>query len=233
LPLTARIAVIVLYFNLLNKVTNLILALLISLGLDVPKDARAIRKTPGFFIADKNFHHFGLVKGLLRKLKRDRKKRKKIQIQISIDGIPLHDNRRKSFLPILCRVIGSPGKPFVVSAFCGTWKPNDRKKYLKTFIEEMIKIERDGLMVPNGNGSFRKVKVEFVACICNAVAGQYLKRIIAHNGHCCERCTIRDKNKKHMMLLRSVKCDERTNESCRSQTQTPRHHAGVSPFTEL
>ena len=41
----------------------------------------------------------------------------------------------------------------------------------------MIKIERDGLLVPNGDGSFRKVKVEFVVCIWNAVARQYLKQI--------------------------------------------------------
>ena len=74
-------------------------------------------------------------------------------------------------------MIGSPGKPFVVSAFCGTSKPDDINEYLKPFIEEMIKIERDGLLVPNGDGSFRKVKVEFVACIWNAVARQYLKQI--------------------------------------------------------
>ena len=34
-------------------------------------------------------------------------------------------------------------------------------------------------------------------------------------------------------MLQSVKCDEQTNESFRAQTQTPRHHDGVSPFTEL
>ena len=84
MPLTARIAVIVIYFNLPNKVTNLILALLIALGLDVPKDARTIRKTPRYLIADDTFHHFGLVKGLLRKLKRDEKKRKKLKYKFQL-----------------------------------------------------------------------------------------------------------------------------------------------------
>ena len=44
LALITRVAIIAIYFKLPNKITNIILALLIALGYELPKDSRTIKK---------------------------------------------------------------------------------------------------------------------------------------------------------------------------------------------
>lgn len=62
-----------------------------------------------------------------------------IELQISVDGVPLVKSGNQEFWPILCKVDSNPDvyKPFAVAIYFGESKPNDVDLYLERFIEEV------------------------------------------------------------------------------------------------
>ncbi len=155
--------------------------LLVSVGHNIHTDARTICKTPRTKINSDSFQHFGLIKGLLLKLKSGIiDGGNGFTLQFGIDGSNLYKSGTTAFWPILCRVSNAnDSRPFPVSIFCGDGeKPPDLNLYLEP-------LEWNGI-----DFNDRHLVVKSIAFICDAPARSFVKGIIGHSGkHACERCT--------------------------------------------
>ncbi|KZS05407.1 Uncharacterized protein APZ42_031402 [Daphnia magna] len=145
-----RVAAIAIKHRLSGAAVRSITNLLISLGHKIYKDRRTILKTPRTKLGSTSFKHFGLIKGLDRKLKSGLLIGSAgAELQISIDGLPLCKSRPTVFWPILCRVKNAnDSRPFPVSIHCGNGgKPPDLNLYLEPLIEELKQIEINGIEI--------------------------------------------------------------------------------------
>lgn len=94
-----------------------------------------------------------------------------IELNVNMDGIPIHKSSKDQFWPILCNVYDMPHiKPMVVGIFLGKSKPLDVNEYLSPFIDELIPILDNGLVV---NGHFIRLKIR--CFICDSPARAFVK----------------------------------------------------------
>ncbi len=208
---------------------NDFLELFLELGHDVNKDARTILGTTRD-TSDKNFEHFGLVRGLVKKIRSGVGQNvHQLYLQINIDGIPLYNSSGTQFWPILGRITnGVDTRPFVISVYCGPSKPPDLSTFLNPFLDEMKQLEQRSLRVDG-----RSFHVLLKSIVCDAPARSFVKMIKAHTGKfVCERCVQRGVKIGGPFTYPNMKATLRNNASFRRQTNKP-HHTGTSPFTEL
>lgn len=71
-----------------------------------------------------------------------------VHINISIDGLPLHDSGPAQFWPILIDVFELPEAPVMtVGLFCGNSKPGSLEQYLRPLVEEINVIQESGVVI--------------------------------------------------------------------------------------
>lgn len=102
-----------------------------------------------------------------------------VLLNFSIDGLPLFKSSNVQIWPILCSV--KRFQPFVVAVFCGNEKPSSVSDFMSEFLEELTRIQHDGISL---KGETLNVKVN--AFICDAPA-----RHNAYNS--CRRCTAKQR----------------------------------------
>ena len=138
-------------------------------------------------IADDNFEHFGLLNGIVKKIRKGVKNEvHQLNLIINIDGIPLYHSSKINFYPILGQIINWEDiRPFVISLYSGRSKPPDLKTFLSPFLEEMKRhLEKRSFTVDG-----RSFHVISKNVICDAPARSFVKATIGHGGfHGCERC---------------------------------------------
>ncbi|EFN82089.1 hypothetical protein EAI_00989, partial [Harpegnathos saltator] len=150
---------------------------------NLPLDPRTLNETPKVTsivkFSNGSYVHVGLISGLERHLENSGLKnvhRKKIGLDVNIDGINITKSYVTDVWPILCRSLDLiDERPYVVGIFVGSGKLDNLDKYLQEFISEILKFQNNGLVL---NGVMHEV---YIRCfICDAPARQYLKRIIGH-----------------------------------------------------
>ena len=227
-----KVAAIALFFKLPMTAVNAILALLRFLNHYVPKDARTVFKTPRSGPISTDFEHIGLKNQLIKKMKTSKShiNTREILLDVNIDGIPLFKSSNITSWPILISICNfSDKRPFPVSIFCGSGKPENLNSYLKPFVEEMLELEREGLLVDEVHFS-----VKIRAIICDAPARSFIKSIIGHGGKKgCERCDVVG-NTVHGRTTFKTKASTRarTNESFRLKKDSL-HHKSTTPLLAL
>lgn len=98
-----------------------------------------------------------------------------ISININIDGIPIYNNGSSQFWPILFNVQEFPAmKPMAIGIFYGHSKPKMVEEFLQPFVDEMIVILNNGVIV-NGH----KLTVKIRAFICDTPARSFIKGVCA------------------------------------------------------
>lgn len=140
-----------------------------------------IEVDPGYYI------HIGLERNILKLLgcHKTRNENTILSIEISIDGVPMTKSTNKQFWPILGRCSELSKKPFSIGIYYGLQKPKSCDEYLKSFSEEIKKINNDGICF-SGKTYFIKIN----CFICDAPAQAFVKGIVAHNGYAgCGKCT--------------------------------------------
>ena len=108
-----------------------------------------------------------------------------IQLIVNIDGLPLLKSSQIQLWPIL----GSFGNldVFIIALFCGSSKPNSVEQYLFDFIDEVKKLDENGI---SHNG--RKYRFSIKTFVCDAPARSFLKCTVGHTGYySCERCIVK------------------------------------------
>ena len=227
--LNIKIARIAIKHRHTHCATNDYLALFRELGHEVSKDARTILGTTRC-ITDDNFEHFGLLNGIVKKIRKGVKNEvHQLNLIINIDGIPLYRSSKINFWPILGRIINCEDiRPFVISVYSGRSKPPDLKTFLSPFLEEMKRLEKRSLTVDG-----RSFHVILKSVICDAPARSFVKATIGQGGfHGCERCVQKGGKVDGCMTFPAVNSDLRSDKSFR-QKRNKQHYTGTSPFTEL
>lgn len=94
-----------------------------------------------------------------------------IEININIDGLPIYQNGKDQFWPILFNVHAFPEmKPMVIGIFYGHSKPTKVEEYLKPFVDELATIMDDGIIIND-----HKLEVKVRAFICDSPARAFIK----------------------------------------------------------
>lgn len=94
-----------------------------------------------------------------------------ISININIDGLPIHNNGKGQFWPILFNIHEFPAiKPMCIGMFYGNSKPLKVEEYLQPFVDEIQPILQEGLVV-NGH----HLEVNMRAFICDSPARSFIK----------------------------------------------------------
>lgn len=94
-----------------------------------------------------------------------------IEINISIDGLPLFESSNDQFWPILYNVNNMPHiAPMIIGLFYGKSKPGRIEEFLTPFVDEIEPILQNGLII---NGNILSVKIR--SFICDSPARAFLK----------------------------------------------------------
>lgn len=161
-----------------NALRPLIQQLRIEFNANLPKDPRTLMMTPKLNtasaeiknIAGGSYWHQGL-ETCLRLCLNNIPSSMTIQININIDGIPLYNNGKDQFWPILCNIYDMAHiKPMVIGLFHGHSKPGSMNEYLNPFVNELTSIVQDGLLI---NSHLLSVKIR--AIICDSPARAMIK----------------------------------------------------------
>ena len=92
----------------------------------------------------------------------DKERLSTVNLQLNIDGIPLHKSTKQQFWPILGRILDSGhSSPFIIGLFCGDEKPSSVSEYLSDFIEDIKGVQLEGLLIEG-----HKMDVNIILTIC-------------------------------------------------------------------
>jgi hypothetical protein len=204
---------------------------------NIPGDPRTIlgtkthEETP---VLEGSFVYFGLEKNIRSNFNLESAEIDELQLDVSIDGVPIYKSVGTSFWPILCSTSNSihyqagSANPFVVGIYCGKKKP-EIHSYLKDFCLELKQLLNNGIFIKN-----KCYSVKVRAIIADAPAKALIKQIKSHGGYfACDRCVVKghyDINVKSVSY-NETNTDKRTDASFRNKLQ-PEHHIGDSPFID-
>lgn len=108
-------------------------------NMDVPKDARTLKKTPTEVVSrtlgDGNYCHYGLENALTDFLITNSNQFNEIQLDFNIDGLPLAKSSTKQIWPILGNVVGY-SDVFLIGVYEGYSKPKIQNEFMKEFVDE-------------------------------------------------------------------------------------------------
>ena len=100
----------------------------------------------------------------------------KISMQFSIDGVPIYNHSKQSFWPISALIESSSYgalrhlKPFLVALYNITGKPYSLEAYLQPFIDELNRLQSDGIKF---NGEILPFSIS--AFTCDAPARSFIR----------------------------------------------------------
>lgn len=178
-------------YNVSNAALSKLLGILQTKGLNVPKDARTLHKTPTSIDVTKksggDYVYNGLAACIVQALVDNPKAvdNKEILLKVNVDGVPLFKSVSSQLWPILCSFKNVT--PFAVCLFYGPKKPTPVEDYLGQFLDEIATLRANGLEY---NGSMYSVQLH--SFICDAPARQMLKCVKGHTGYySCERCEVK------------------------------------------
>ena len=118
---------------------------------ELPKDSRTLLKTPrsatSYSKCGGDFFHLGIESGIKRifdSIVITNEVTQNVELIVNIDGLPLFKSSSLELWPFLCRFKGL--KPFIVSVYCGTKKPNSINEFLKDFLMEYQLLKTEGFL---------------------------------------------------------------------------------------
>lgn len=223
-----------------NKATRTsvdeLLSVLRKHGHRLPKDARTLLGTPRQVeereLCGGQYLYFGLESGILKICSQypdDFSRENHVLLNFNIDGLPLFKSSNVQIWPILCSV--KRFQPFIVAVFCGNEKPNSVSDFMSEFLEELTRLQQDGIAFKD-----ETLNVKVNAFICDAPARAFLKCIKGHTGYnSCERCTIKGQYVNHRVVFNhqsQENVSSRTEEEFNRQSYSS-HQSGHSPLVDV
>lgn len=223
-------------FQVTHAALNELLKFLRHIGVDVPKCAATLMKTPrNTTVVAKSggqYVYMGIEKAVAPRLStlsdQNLHNITAVEVKVNIDGLPLFKSSHLSVWPILCSVSGSVEiTPFCVAVYSGLKKPSNLE-FLHEFIAEAKSLIAEGLDI---NGVHVRVRLSCI--VCDAPAKPFVKGIVQFNGkYGCDRCVQKGTYSDGRMLFLTSDAELRTDESFRNQ-ENKKHHKNHSPFCDL
>ena len=156
-----------------------------------PKDHRTLLGTPTkttvLKIDGGDYYHFG-VQVALTKIINDLNIQRivytnNLNLQINIDGAPLHNSTSKGIWPIQCS-LSSLNHSYLIGLFYGPGKPGKVEEFLRNFVDEVKLLIENGFTYMDN-----KFEVTFHALVCDVPAKAMLLNVKGHTGyHSCTSC---------------------------------------------
>lgn len=141
---------------------------------NIPTDPRTLLGTPSetkvVDIPGGQYWHQGL-EVCLRSCFRTLNENITIELNINIDGLPVHKSSRFQLWPVLFNIHRMPHiKPMVIGIYFGNSKPLSVNDYLKPFVDELIPLLSNGCIIND------KVVTLRIRCfICDSPARAFVK----------------------------------------------------------
>ncbi|KFB47951.1 hypothetical protein ZHAS_00015913 [Anopheles sinensis] len=155
---------------------------------------------------------------------------KELTLNVSIDGLPLHNRSPETFWPILINVHEIPlVSPMTVAIFHGVSKAPSVEEFLRPFVSELNELAESGLTI---NKMLHEVKVR--AVIADASARAFVKGVANFNAKhgCLKRTCIGEYNSSsRTVVFNSVDAPLRTDSLFR-QSAYGEHHKHPSPLLD-
>lgn len=203
---------------------------------NMPEDPRTLMKTPTKVeITTLNdgslyWHHgiFTCLQNSFDRLDRDLS----IQINLNIDGLPLHRSSMESFWPILFNIHEFPSiPPMAIGIFYGEKKPESAEIYFEQFVEEMEDCLQSGVVI---NGHLLRVGIR--CFICDSPARAFIKATMNFNAKSgCQKCKVVGKfsHISNTVVFKTINDAPRTDEEFRSMKFNDRHQLARTPLVRL
>ncbi|KFB38698.1 hypothetical protein ZHAS_00006098 [Anopheles sinensis] len=94
-----------------------------------------------------------------------------VHINVSVDGLPLHDKGPAQFWPILIDVFEMPEAPVMtVGVFYGDSKPANIEEYLRPFVDDINEVQENGITIGG-----KPVQLRLRAIIADSPARAFIK----------------------------------------------------------
>lgn len=203
----------------------------------LPKDPRTLLGTVKHInansICNGEYYHFGIESGIKQQLRARAEPYEgtELEIQINIDGLPLFKSDSGQFWPILGMVNNIAVKePCIYGLYFGKSKPKPLDEYLFEFIEEMKRLEADGITYAD-----RHYNVKLCCVVCDAPARSFVKNTKGHSGYKgCDKCTVDGTYDYdgHKVIFPEIDAAVRTDDQFAAMSDEDHHH-GPSPFSQL
>ena len=119
------------------------------------------------------FVYFGIESGLQECVNIDLHKEKLLELQFNVDPVPLTESGTQQFTPILCKVHFEPDiyEVFPVAIYHGSAKVKNAQIFLEEFVDEMNKLQIDGVEIENEH-----FNVRLKCFICDTPVRSFLKK---------------------------------------------------------
>ncbi|XP_053663609.1 uncharacterized protein LOC128712760 [Anopheles marshallii] len=157
-----------------------------------PKDAQTLLQTqPGtqqiVRIAGGEYWYHGIATCLLQYFGRVQPKTTSFSLNVSIDGLPLHNSGLTQFWPILINIQEEPNIPcMIVAIFCGSTKPLSTEEYLRPFVTELKDLMENGIIIAD-----KLIQIRVRAFIADSPARAFIKGTANYNAKSgCHKCTV-------------------------------------------
>lgn len=212
---------------------NELLSILRKHGCQLPRDSRTLLRTPRSVHVDSKcggqFAYFGLHK-VLEQATLNESVHLVLNLQVNIDGVPLHKSSAAQFWPIICSVNG--GTPMMTALYFGHSKPKSMEDFTEQFVTEVESLQSEGFSIDG-----KTWPVFLHSFVCDAPARAMMKNIKAHNSlHGCERCIAKGTFIEGRTTYSSNVCfiaEKRTDENFRSLQYMGSHQNGHSSLAKI
>uniref|UniRef100_A0AAG5DNQ2 Transposase domain-containing protein n=1 Tax=Anopheles atroparvus TaxID=41427 RepID=A0AAG5DNQ2_ANOAO len=154
-----------------------------------------------------------------------------LHINLSMDGLPLHNSGPTQLWPILMQLHNIPETPImIVGVFCGASKPTNCEDCLRPLVTELNHLQTAGVDL---NGKLFGLRVR--AIIADTPARAFIKGVAYHNAiEGCIKCKCIGQHVRsaHKVIFEGVCADPRTDAEFRSGAYTA-HCKKSTPLLDL
>lgn len=199
---------------------------------NLPKDPRTLLQTPRSAkivpMGSGEFCSFNLKDIICQQIEKFNISSSDLKLTLNVDGLPIFKSSSFS-LWLLCGYLDETEQsPFIISVYGGASKPEDANEFMRPFVNDMIDIQNNGILVKN---------VSFNVTIKNVIfdspARSFITYTKGHTGYfACSKCVTRGSYTNNKIIFPQINAELRTDSSFSNKTNSE-YHNGVSILEEL